>query len=319
MDAPEFPDSYCAMLRAFFENEEEQHLAKAADMGRMMLHAGVPPEEIAEIHEAAIRRLADEFPDKTLLESVRRISAPLLEVLMSYGLAFREREDERMQAKKQVRELYRRLGATEESERQKIARELHDEFGQLLTALKMDVGWLAGELDLRDPVNKEQFSEKLAAMMLVLNRAVHSVRRVTTMLRPVILDTLGIIPALEWLASDFQERTGFSCDVSVCASFRDISVDAEFSTALFRITQEFLTNVVRHANASEVQITLSAKENRWVLDLTDNGIGIAPERIHSTDTLGLLGMKERAEMLGGALTIVGRAGEGTRATVFFPV
>lgn len=223
------------------------------------------------------------------------------------------------QAQNQLRGLYRRLGEAEESERQKIARELHDEFGQLLAVLKMDLGWLTVELEQRQVINKAQFSEKFKSMMTVLDQSIHSVRQVTTMLRPVMLDTLGILPALGWLTQDFQERTGISCNVLEGSEVEDIVINDERAIALFRIAQEFLTNVMRHAKASEVQFTLSVKEGWCVLDMTDNGIGIPPERIHTTDTLGLLGMKERAEMGGGRFIIEGKAGEGTHVTVSLPV
>ena len=259
-----------------------------------------------------LRQDGSEFPLEIRLDPINTTDGELV-------LASIIDVTERKQNEKQLRELYRRLGATEESERQKISREVHDEFGQLLTALKMDIGWLSRELDMGHLVDKERFSEKLADTMMIVNRAIQSVRRITTQLRPVMLDTLGLIPALEWLASDFEERTGISCDVAVCESLLDIPVDAEHATAIFRIAQEFLTNVARHANASAVRFTIDTREGWRVLDMKDNGVGISPDRVHSTATLGLLGMKERAEMLGGRFAIEGKAGEGTHATVALPV
>jgi len=196
---------------------------------------------------------------------------------------------------------------------------LHDEFGQLLTALKMDLGWLSVELDQRQAINKAQFSEKFKSMRFTLNKCLHSIRQVATMLRPVMLDTLGILPALDWLTRDFQQRTGILCDVSEGSGVQDIMLNDERAIALFRIAQEVLTNVMRHAKASEVHFTINVNDGWCVLDMTDNGIGIPPKRIHITDTLGILGMKERAEMLGGEFTIEGKAGEGTHVRVSIPV
>jgi len=226
---------------------------------------------------------------------------------------------DRKHTQNQLRELSRQLRQSEEMERKKISRELHDEFGQLLTALKMDLGWLDVELDQPQPINKTQFSEKFMAMGAVLNQAIDSVRRVTTLLRPATLDTLGFLPALDWLAKDFQERTGIVCEVSVDSDVQPLVLDDERANALFRIAQEFLTNVMRHAHASEVHVTIGVKENTIVLVMTDNGIGISPQRIDSSTTLGVLGMKERTVMLGGQFTIAGKPGEGTQVTVALPL
>lgn len=226
---------------------------------------------------------------------------------------------EREHTRKQLGEFNRHLKLAEEKERQKISRELHDEFGQLLTALRMDLGWLNKELNQRETINKVQFSEKISTMGLTLQQAVESVRRVATLLRPATLDRLGILPALEELARNFQKRTGIACNLLVGSDIHDRVIDDERGTAFFRIAQEFLTNVMRHAHASEVGITVGLEKGQIILELTDNGVGISNDWIHPSNySLGILGMQERAKMLKGTLTVRGTPGNGTYLKVGLP-
>ena len=198
-----------------------------------------------------------------------------------------------------------------EEERTRIAREIHDELGQALTGLKMDLSWFAARLP-----NQPALTEKSVAMLKLIDSTVHAVRRLSTELRPAILDNLGLVPAIEWLAQEFPKRSGVTCQFRT--SDDDLSVDEERTTALFRICQEALTNVARYAGATEVQINLEADEKEITLRVTDNGRGITDAEMKGTKSLGLLGMRERTRLHGGTLLIAGTPGQGTTLTVRIP-
>jgi signal transduction histidine kinase len=145
---------------------------------------------------------------------------------------------------------------------------------------------------------------------------VHAVRRLSTELRPAILDSLGLIPAIEWMAQEFEKRTGVQCEF--VAHDEELNVDRERTTALFRICQEALTNVTRYAQATAVHIELDSDEERITLRISDNGRGITETEQRATDSFGLLGMRERARLLGGTFEIRGEKGKGTTLTVRIP-
>ena len=214
-------------------------------------------------------------------------------------------------SREQLRALTGHLESIREEERTRIAREIHDELGQALTGLKMDLSWFASRLP-----NQPALAEKSASMLKLIDSTVHSVRRLSTELRPAILDNLGLIPAIEWLAQEFPKRSGVTCRFRTADD--DLSVDEARTTALFRICQEALTNVARYAGATEVQINLEADEKEIALRVTDNGRGITDAEMKGTKSLGLLGMRERARLLGGTLQIEGTSGKGTTLTVRIP-
>lgn len=214
-------------------------------------------------------------------------------------------------SREQLRALSAHLERIREEERTRIAREIHDELGQALTGLKMDLSWFAARLP-----NQPALTEKSVAMLKLIDSTVHAVRRLSTELRPAILDNLGLVPAIEWLAQEFPKRSGVTCQFRT--SDDDLSVDEERTTALFRICQEALTNVARYAGATEVQINLEADEKEITLRVTDNGRGITDAEMKGTKSLGLLGMRERTRLHGGTLLIAGTPGQGTTLTVRIP-
>jgi signal transduction histidine kinase len=185
--------------------------------------------------------------------------------------------------------------------------------GQALTGLKFDLAWLARGL----PEDSVSLREKCRGMLTLMDATIHTVRRIFTELRPSVLDELGLVAAIEWQAQEFQDRTGIQCYVST--ELTDLSLDREASTALFRICQESLTNVARHAEATSVTVRLSADEDCVFLSVEDNGRGITDQEQKGATSLGLLGMQERALLLGGQLTIGGRPGAGTTVTVRMPL
>ena len=222
-------------------------------------------------------------------------------------------EKERLLRSNQLRNLASRLQDIREEERSMIAREIHDELGQVLTVLKIQIVLLSNKIKVTDPDIAQQFSE-LASL---IDQSVGSVQRISAKLRPGILDELGLLPAIEWQAKDFETLTGIQCKYS----FPDHNIDlaSEMSTAIFRILQEALTNVARHSNAKRVSIYLKKTDDSLVLEVTDNGQGISQSQIDNPKSLGLLGMKERALVLGGTFTINGLIHKGTNVKVIMPM
>jgi PAS domain S-box-containing protein len=211
----------------------------------------------------------------------------------------------------QLRALAARLQSVREEERARLAREIHDELGQAMTAIKMDLTALIREL----PADGREAFMRIERSLKLVDGTIQAVRRIATELRPGILDDLGLAAAVEWAAEEFQARTGITCHLSLPDS--DIALDRERATALFRIFQETLTNVARHANATEVDVTLDRSNSDLCLEVHDNGKGISKEAL-SGQSLGILGMRERALLLGGELTISGAPGKGTTVKVRIP-
>jgi len=228
-------------------------------------------------------------------------------------------EKELRLAQTQVDHAERRALLATEEERCRIARELHDEFGQALTGLRFDLAWLNRKLSQAPAfTDGGDLQHKVQAMSGSVDRLLDAVRATATALRPAMLDDLGLIPALESLATAFQDRTGARCAVAVAPEWSSLALPSEISAALFRITQELLTNVMRHAAASQVQIRLTSGSDNVRLDVTDNGKGISPERLAPTDSFGLRGMQERVSLLGGSFHIAGTSDIGTTASASLP-
>jgi signal transduction histidine kinase len=195
----------------------------------------------------------------------------------------------------------------------RIARQIHDELGQALTAIKMDFVFLIARL----PDNGKQFQERTNSILKLTDDTIQNVRRIAAELRPGILDDLGLAAAIEWQAQEFQARAGIQCLVDLPED--GISLDSDRSTAIFRIFQETLTNVVRHAQATRVDVRIEQAGIELILEVRDDGKGIEERKIQDIRSLGLLGMKERALILGGTLEVRGRKGKGTTLRVRVPV
>jgi len=228
-----------------------------------------------------------------------------------------EKEAQLEQKQRQLRALSARLQSLREEERSRISREIHDELGQYLTALKMDLRWLEKRLGARedDPVMMAAL-DKVVEAGAVVDKSIRSVQEIASELRPGTLDNLGLAPALRHEAAKFQERTGLACEVELPEESLPLSKEA--STTVFRIFQETLTNVARHAQASRVKVHLKQEGPTVVLLVEDNGRGISTEAMQSPKSLGLLGMKERAAVLGGHLAIEPVLPSGTRVTLRLP-
>jgi signal transduction histidine kinase len=266
--------------------------------------------------EVAIETLKNGATDYVLKH---RLSRLVPSVHRALGEA-RERA-ERRRAERQLRESHEQLRAlsvylqhVREEERTRIAREVHDELGQALTSCKLDLAWIAGRL----PRNLRSVLEKARALSSHIDHTIQTVRRISSELRPGILDHLGLLAAVEWQAHEFSTRTGIKCLVH--SDLQEPPMHAAVATAFFRIFQETLTNVIRHAGATRVDVRLKQESGRIILEVTDNGRGIAPDEIVNTRSMGLLGMKERAALLGGEFHIGPRhPGHGTQVTVAIPL
>ncbi len=235
------------------------------------------------------------------------------EILKSKVAVFVElhRKSERLkESEDKLRRLAAHLISVREEERAHIAREIHDELGQVLTGLKMEVTWLAKRL--RD----KPLIEKTDSMCKLIDTTVQTVRKIATGLRPEMLDDMGLIAAVGWQAKEFQKRTGIRCRAKLPP---EVKFDMDISTTMFRIFQEILTNVARHSRATRVDIELIVSEERVGLEVTDNGVGIADSDLNGKKSLGLLGMHERALLFGGEVRVTGTPGHGTRVSVSIPV
>ena len=210
-----------------------------------------------------------------------------------------------------------RLETVREEERAHVARELHDELGQVLTSLKLEFMWLVDELGKAEPKPGIQLVNKLQALVGLIELSIQSVRQIAGDLRPPVLDHLGLSEAIQWEATKFEARTGIRCRL-ISELKRELS-DRARSLGLFRILQEAMTNVVRHANAGAVRISLRERGQMLTLIVKDNGRGITKAQRSNAKSIGLLGMGERARLLGGRLTIAGVQGRGTTVTVQVPI
>ena len=220
-------------------------------------------------------------------------------------------EEEVISSREQLRSLSAHLESVREAERTKVAREVHDELGQILTALKIDLSWLARRLS-----SEQALLEKVESVKQLLDTAIQTVKRISVELRPGVLDDLGLGAAIEWQGQDFEKRTEIAFEFQ--SGPKDIVVDRDCSTALFRILQEALTNVVRHANASRVKVSLGQEDGTTVLKIADNGRGIREIELSCATAFGLIGMRERARSLGGDLLVSGSRREGTTVVATIP-
>ena len=207
-----------------------------------------------------------------------------------------------------LRQLSLRLLSIQEQERVRIAREVHDELGQALTAMKIDLQQLGR--------NHPGLEQPLGAIARTIDETVELVRRIATDLRPSVLDDLGVTAALELQLRRVRESTGIQTTLVVS---EEPALDMLTGVTLYRIAQEALANVIRHADASEIEVSLAIQDRAAVLEISDNGRGVTPAQIADPNSLGLLGMRERAELLGGSVAITGEPGKGTRLTVRLPV
>ncbi|MDP2807589.1 MAG: CHASE3 domain-containing protein [bacterium] len=241
-------------------------------------------------------------------------------VLLSVGLYLitmdiskrRLAESKLMKTTEELRNLTSHVESIRENERTNISREIHDELGQLLTAIQYD-------LEVMNPLGPKAgrlYIRRKGALKKLINQAIQTVKRISYELRPAVLDGLGLSESLAWLLRDFTKRTGIKHTLAVDPN--QVECDKDVTTTLFRIAQESLTNVMRHAKASKVEVGLLLEGNNLKLTIRDDGIGIPGEKINDGHSLGLIGMRERLYSGGGSITIEGKANQGTLIKVIIP-
>lgn len=246
-------------------------------------------------------RLIDFMGKKTILGIITDITVQ------------KKAEEGLKQSKEKLQNLASHLQTVREEERKRIAREIHDELGQILIAIKMELYRFDHEI----PAGQKKLHVNLQSILELIDSTIRSVSRIQAELRPSVLDELGLVPALEWYTGDFQKRTGIFCNIS--KNLESTPVDQEYTLAVFRIFQEALTNIARHAEATRVEINLVIKDG--VLDMTieDNGKGISTEQLTSPHSFGLIGIRERVKFMGGKDKIGGFRGKGTMVSVRVPL
>jgi len=251
---------------------------------------------------------------RTVAITTRLIPGTDEDIAVLQNITERKQAEQEMEtSRQQMRALSARVLSAQEKERTRISREIHDELAQALTALRFDLTSLRKRFAGRE----DALAQKLTEMDDRISETISAVRRISTELRPGMLDDLGLVSAAEWYLNDFQERTKIKCDLKIQP--KDFALDAERSTAVFRILQEALTNVIRHAKATEVLVSLIKEPDQLLFVVRDNGRGITVEQASSRKSLGLIGMRERARLWQGSVRIEGVMGKGTTVAVEIPL
>ena len=237
------------------------------------------------------------------------------EYLIGMGIDITDRieaENKLRERTEEIQRLTAHMEKVQEEERTRIAREIHDELGQQLTGLKMDASWIGKKISSEDPAVRQ----KLSTMISLMDETVKTVRRISSELRPGILDDLGLIPALEWQSQEFEKRTGIKSIFH--AGLKYFSPERNLSTNIFRVYQETLTNVARHSQATQVETTFDENDGNILLLVKDNGIGMNKKEASVKNSLGLIGMRERALLFNGELTIESEKEKGTLVMLKIP-
>jgi PAS domain S-box-containing protein len=236
----------------------------------------------------------------------------------AFDITERKRAEQELRAsREQLRALSARIDSIREEEKTTIAREIHDGFGQELTAIKMDLALLLQRVESGEVITPPALAEELKATTKLVDRSIRTVREIATELRPWAIDTLDLHAAVEWQAKEFQTHTGIAC--SVYSTVEGFTLDRRRTNAIFRILQEALTNIARHSAAHFVTVELTRSDGSLILKVRDDGRGITEEQMKRGTSLGIVGMRERALFLGGELDIQGVMGKGTVVAVRVPI
>lgn len=264
--------------------------------------------------EFAVEMMKQGISDYILKSSLHRLPSSIIRAVENREMQMKKESAERdiLQMNKELKDLSAHLQNIREEERALISRELHDELGQQLVRLKMDIIWLSSKIG----DESDEIKDKISSSIMLVDETVETMRRINTALRPKILDDFGLFAAIEWHTSEFSKHSGIPCRLKI------EGVEPEFSKLLsihiFRIHQEALTNIARYAQATEVITELNSVDGQMIMSVRDNGIGFDTS-LRKEKSFGLLGMKERADIIGAALSIDSEPGRGTRVQLTVPV
>jgi len=309
-----------------FEVDPATPSASLVKMFLSRLHPEDRPKITQGLQEAAVQNKSYSVDYRIVLSdaSIRHIHDVVYpvadeagQIIERYGVVMdvterKQAEAELRRSVDQLRALAARVQDAREEERKRLAREIHDELGQALTSIKIDLSSLIHEF----PPEPQQL-KRIESISTIVDQTIKSARRISTELRPGILDDLGLIAAVEWAAEEFEARTGTKCRLDLPEN--DGAIDPDRATAVFRILQETLTNVARHANATCVDVRLLKESDGVILEVHDNGKGATEEQLSAAESLGIRGMRERALLLGGELLIQGVPGQGTSIRISIPL
>ncbi|HUJ01750.1 MAG TPA: PAS domain-containing sensor histidine kinase [Usitatibacter sp.] len=260
-----------------------------------------------------LRRNGEEFPLDASISHIVEEGEHFFTVILRDVTERVQNEEALRESREEIRNLALAASAVREQEKSRIARELHDELGQALTALKIDVTWLREHLR----GGPDSMLAKLTSMQVLLDGTVAAARRISSDLRPLMLDDLGLVAACEWLAHNFQQRTGTPCELVLGRG--ELDLRDPYATAVFRVMQESLTNVAKHAEASQVEATLERSGETVTLTVRDNGRGFDTSAPRKQGSYGMVGLRERAYLLGGDIHIESAPGQGTLVEMRIPV
>jgi PAS domain S-box-containing protein len=290
-----------------FRAAHQEHIGEFARTGATSRRMGDP----RVLH--GLRANGEEFPIEASISQHSENGRRLFTVILRDVTGRVRAEEALRKSREELRELALVSDSVREQEKSRIARELHDELGQALTALKMDVTWLRGHV----PAGDEPLSGKLDDIEALLDGTVAATRRISADLRPLVLDDLGLGPAVEWLVQKFTERNGIPCELELGAP--DLELRDPHASAVFRILQESLTNAARHARASRVEVSINVDREAVELSVRDDGRGFSPDDPRKPGSYGLMGLRERAYLLGGEVSIASEPSRGTTIAVRIPL
>jgi PAS domain S-box-containing protein len=290
-----------------FRAAHQEHIGEFARTGATSRRMGDP----RVLH--GLRANGEEFPIEASISQHSENGRRLFTVILRDVTGRVRAEEALRKSREELRELALVSDSVREQEKSRIARELHDELAQSLTALKMDVSWLRGHLPSRDA----SVSGKLDDIDALLDGTVAATRRISADLRPLMLDDLGLVPAVEWLVQKFTERHAIPCKLELGAP--DLELHEPHASAVFRILQESLTNAARHARASRVEVSIGLTNGAVALRVRDDGRGFSPDDPRKPGSFGLMGLRERAYVLGGEVSIASEPGRGTTVEVRIPL
>lgn len=262
---------------------------------------------------AALRRNGEEFPIDASISQVDVADERYYTVILRDVSRRVAAERDLAQAREDLRELAIASRTAREQENSRISRELHDELGQNLTSLKMDLAYLEQKVGSRDP----EVTKTLGEMRQLLDATMASARRISADLRPLLLDDLGLAAALEWLTKETGRRHGYKVEIAIDEDCKQLA--EPFASQVYRIVQESLTNVARHAEATRVEVSLRKRGGHIELRIEDNGIGLSPADLEKKGSFGLVGIRERVYMLQGRVDVKGEPGKGTRIVASMPL